>query len=132
PYYVFSVLLFALGTYLSLDTALGATTAIGAPSDPPEALRSISLFVVLTIWPLACVLIYAGLMTYIVVAVLHEYRPMLYYALSGFFFVLSQLAWFLLGRVLCTVGILALFFEWLRVLYLTSDFFLTSRDLTNV
>ncbi|KAG6843658.1 hypothetical protein H0H93_000410, partial [Arthromyces matolae] len=102
PYYVFSVLLFALGTYLSLDTALGATTAIGAPSDPPEALRSISLFVVLTIWPLACVLIYAGLMTYIVVAVLHEYRPMLYYALSGFFFVLSQLAWFLLGRVLCT------------------------------
>ncbi|KAG6916795.1 hypothetical protein DXG01_005318 [Tephrocybe rancida] len=104
PYYVFSVLIFALATYLSLDTALGVTTAIGAPSDPPNALRSISLFVVLTIWPVVCVVLYLALMTYIVLSVLHEKRPMIYYALSALLFVLSQLAWFLLGRVLCTAS----------------------------
>ncbi|KAG6806077.1 hypothetical protein H0H92_012796, partial [Tricholoma furcatifolium] len=102
PYYVFSVLVFALGTYLSLDTALGITTAIGAPADPPSDLKSIPLFVILNIWPLFCVVLYCGLMTYIVLVVLHENRPMVFYALSGVLFVLSQLAWFLLGRVLCT------------------------------
>ncbi|GLB39475.1 putative chitin synthase III catalytic subunit [Lyophyllum shimeji] len=104
PYSVFSLLIFGLGTYLSLDTALGVTTTIGAPSDPPEALRSISLFVVLSIWPLVCVVLYFALMAYIVLQVLHEQRPMVFYTLSALLFVLSQLAWFLLGRVLCTAS----------------------------
>ncbi|KAG5352780.1 hypothetical protein C0989_000442 [Termitomyces sp. Mn162] len=43
-------------------------------------------------------------MAYIVLRVLREYRPMAYYALAAFLFVLSQLAWFLLGRVLCTAS----------------------------
>ncbi|KAG6864434.1 hypothetical protein C0991_009560, partial [Blastosporella zonata] len=104
PYYIFSGLIFGLGTYLSLDVALGATTVIGGPSNPPTSLRSISLFVVLSIWPLACVVIYFALMTYIILNVLHETRPLTYYALSGLLFVLSQLAWFLLGKVLCTAS----------------------------
>ncbi|GLB43924.1 putative chitin synthase III catalytic subunit [Lyophyllum shimeji] len=104
PYSVFSLLIFGLGTYLSLDTALGVTTTIGAPSNPPEALRSISLFVVLSIWPLVCVVLYFALMAYIVLQVLHEQRPMVFYTLSALLFVLSQLAWFLLGRVLCTAS----------------------------
>lgn len=37
------LLIFELGVYLSLDVALGITDVIGAPADPPEALRSISL-----------------------------------------------------------------------------------------
>ncbi|KAG6896811.1 hypothetical protein C0992_005911 [Termitomyces sp. T32_za158] len=129
PYYIFSVLLFALGVYLALDTALGATDAIGGASDPPQALRSISLFVVLNIWPLLCAVVYLALMTYIVVKVLREFRPMILYALAALLFVLAQLAWFLLGRVLCTAShhrvdgsflatvletaaIVALFFAW--------------------
>lgn len=106
PYSIFSLLIFGLGTYLSLDIALGVTSVIGAPADPPLALRSIALFVVLTIWPLVCVVLYLGLMSYIVLKVLSEYRPMAFYALSALLFVLSQLAWFLLGRVLCTVSLL--------------------------
>ncbi|RDB18884.1 Chitin synthase export chaperone [Hypsizygus marmoreus] len=104
PYYTFALLIFGLALYLSLDVALGVTDAIGAPSDPPEALQSISLFVVLSIWPLVCVIIYFGLMAHIVLRILHETRPMYFYILAAFLFVLSQLAWFLLGRVLCTAS----------------------------
>ncbi|RDB18889.1 Chitin synthase export chaperone [Hypsizygus marmoreus] len=104
PYYTFTLLIFGLALYLSLDVALGVTDAIGAPSDPPEAPQSISLFVVLSIWPLVCVIIYFGLMAHIVLRILHETRPMHFYILAAFLFVLSQLAWFLLGRVLCTAS----------------------------
>ncbi|KAG6877154.1 hypothetical protein C0993_009912 [Termitomyces sp. T159_Od127] len=129
PYTIFSVLLFALGTYLALDTALGATNTIGGASSPPQSLRSISLFVVLSIWPLLCALLYLVLMAYIVIKVLREYRPMIFYGLAAVLFVLGQLAWFLLGRVLCnasnhridgsflatvleTAAIVVLFFAW--------------------
>lgn len=40
-----------VGIYISLDLALGLTTVIGGVSDPPEALRSIPLFVITSIWP---------------------------------------------------------------------------------
>jgi len=40
-------------------------------------------------------------MTYIVLRVLNETRPMYWYALAALLFVLSQLAWFLLGKVVC-------------------------------
>ncbi|KAF9456381.1 chitin synthase III catalytic subunit [Collybia nuda] len=101
PYYTFSLLIFGLAVYLSLDVALGVTNVIGAPADPPEALRSISLFVVLNIWPPVATILYFGLMSWIVLKVLKETRPMYYYILSAFLFVLAQLAWFLLGKVVC-------------------------------
>lgn len=44
-------------------------------------------------------------MTYIVLGILRERRPMLYYLGSAICFVLSQLAWFLLGKVICRVRI---------------------------
>lgn len=43
-------------------------------------------------------------MAYIVLAVLNEIRPMWFYILSAALFVLSQLAWFLLGKVICEVS----------------------------
>ncbi|KAG5651577.1 hypothetical protein H0H81_008160 [Sphagnurus paluster] len=107
PYYIFTVLIFALGTYISLDIALGVTDAIGAPAIPVQSLRNIPLFVVLSIWPLIAVVAYVGIMAHIVLNVLNERRPMLFYALAGMLFLLSQLAWFLLGRVLCTVRVFA-------------------------
>jgi hypothetical protein len=56
----------------------------------------------LTSWHSAVVL-YFGIMTYIVLAVLNEVRPMWYYVLSAVFFVLGQLAYFLLGKIICKV-----------------------------
>jgi hypothetical protein len=51
PFYVLSLIIFGLTTYLSLDVALGITETIGGPSNPPDSLRSISLFVLLNVWP---------------------------------------------------------------------------------
>jgi hypothetical protein len=48
-------------------------------------------------------LVYFILMSYIVLRVLNETRPMYWYALAALLFVLSQLAWFLLGKVVCKV-----------------------------
>ncbi|KAF9528102.1 chitin synthase III catalytic subunit [Crepidotus variabilis] len=102
PFYIFTAISLGVGIYISLDIALGVTTVIGGVSNPPEALRSIALFVITSIWPAACAVLYFGIMTYIVLRVLNETRPMWYYILSACLFVLSQLAWFLLGRVICT------------------------------
>ena len=44
-------------------------------------------------------------MSYIVLQVLNETRPLWYYVLAATLFVLSQLAWFLLSRVICKVNI---------------------------
>lgn len=103
PYYIFTIIFFAVTTYISLDVALGITTAIGGLSSPPESLHSIPLFVLTSIWPGACAVIYLILMTYIVLRVLNETRPMVYYILSAALFILSQLAWFLLSKVICKV-----------------------------
>ncbi|KAG5717224.1 hypothetical protein E4T56_gene17204 [Termitomyces sp. T112] len=43
PYHIFSFLIFALGTYLALDTALGATTAIGSPPQHTPLRRPLHL-----------------------------------------------------------------------------------------
>lgn len=43
-------------------------------------------------------------MAYVVLGILRETRPMVFYALSAICFVLSQLAWFLLGKVVCEVS----------------------------
>lgn len=45
-------------------------------------------------------------MSYIVLHILNETRPMWYYLLSAALFVLAQLAWFLLSRVICRVRVL--------------------------
>lgn len=46
-------------------------------------------------------IIYLGVMLYIILSMLKEVRPALYYILAGIVFVFSQLAWFLLGKVIC-------------------------------
>lgn len=100
PFSILTIIVFAVTTYISLDVGLSITKAIGT-SSPPEALSSIPLFVLTSIWPAACALIYFVIMTYIVLSVLNELRPMLFYILSAVLFVLAQLAWFLLGKVIC-------------------------------
>jgi len=87
--------------YISLDIGLGITTLIGGVSNPPEALKSISLFILTSIWPAATAFLYLVIMSYIVIHILDETKPMWYYILATALFILSQLAWFLLSRVIC-------------------------------
>jgi len=100
PFGVISLFFFIATTYISLDTALSFTTAFG-PSNPQEALSGIALFVLTSIWPGAAALIYFGLMLYIVIGVLDEVRPVWYYVISAVLFIISQLDYFLLSKVIC-------------------------------
>jgi hypothetical protein len=100
PFYFFTLAFFAATTYISLDVGLTITSAFG-PSQPPAALHSIPLFIFTSIWPAVCVVLYFALMAYIVLVILNEVRPMWFYILSAALFVLSQLDYFLLNRVIC-------------------------------
>ena len=68
-----------------------------------------------------CALLYLGIMVYIVLRILNETKPMWYYILAACLFILSQLAWLLLGRVICKVE-----------KSLPHSFFLQSEDLTSL
>ena len=120
PFYIVSAVAFGVTVYISLDIGLGITTLIGGVSNPPDALRSIPLFILTSIWPplwvfvfilrgvikqnsIRTALLYFIIMSYIVLKILNERRPMWYYILAAALFVLSQLAWFLLSRVICKV-----------------------------
>jgi hypothetical protein len=48
-------------------------------------------------------LTYFGLMLYIVLGILNEIRPVWYYVIAAIFFVLSQLDYFLLSKIICRV-----------------------------
>jgi len=100
PFSFFIVAFFAATTYIALDVGLGISTVFG-PSNPLENLNSIPLFVLTSIWPGAAAIVYLALMIYIVLGVLNEVRPMWYYILAAVLFVLSQLDYFLLSKVIC-------------------------------
>jgi len=100
PLSFFAAAFFAATTYISLDVGLTITQTFG-PSNPAESLNSISLFVLTSVWPAAAAALFFLLMTYIVLAILHEVRPMWFYLISAILFVLSQLDYFLLNKVIC-------------------------------
>jgi len=101
PLSIIALLLFGGTLYIALDVALGFTQAVGGLSNPPERIKSIPLFVLTSIWPPVSVIIYLVIMSYIVLRILNELRPIWFYLLSAALFVLSQLAWFLLSKVIC-------------------------------
>ncbi|KAF8636298.1 hypothetical protein AX17_003652 [Amanita inopinata Kibby_2008] len=101
PFYIFTLAFFGGTLYISLDVALGVTQAVGGPSHPVESIRSIPLFVLTSIWPAAAAILYLVTMTYVVLHVLQEARPVFIYIFSAILFVLSQLDWFLLSGVIC-------------------------------
>ncbi|KAF6750682.1 hypothetical protein DFP72DRAFT_508168 [Ephemerocybe angulata] len=101
PFGIFKILFLGVTIYVSLDIGLGVTQLIGGVESPPEALRNISLFVLTSA---AAAFLYLVIMSYIVLCILNERRPMVYYFLAALLFVLSPLAFFLLGRVLCTAS----------------------------
>jgi len=100
PFFIFSTLVFGGTLYICLDVSLGFTKALG-PSSNPRELLSASLFVMTSLWPAISAFAYLAIMIYIVLGMLKELRPVLYYVLAGVVFILSQLAWFILGKVIC-------------------------------
>ncbi|KAF9788611.1 chitin synthase III catalytic subunit [Thelephora terrestris] len=100
PLCFFTLAFFGVTTYISLDVALSITSTFG-PSNPPSALHSTPLFVLTSIWPGAAAVLYLLIMTWIVLVVLREIRPMWFYILAATLFVLSQLDYFLLNKVIC-------------------------------
>lgn len=100
PFSFFIGAFFVVTTYIALDVGFSFTSVFG-PSNPLQDLNSVSLFVLTTIWPGAAALIYFGLMMYIVLGVLNEVKPTGFYILAAVLFVLSQLDYFLLNRVIC-------------------------------
>ncbi|KAJ4001934.1 chitin synthase III catalytic subunit [Lentinula boryana] len=100
PFYILSFLIFGGTLYIALDVALGITQTLG-PSSNPKELLSIPLFIMTSFWPLLAAILYLSIMLYIILAMLKESRPTLYYILAGVAFVFSQLAWFLLGKLIC-------------------------------
>jgi hypothetical protein len=119
PYFFLAIAIFAGTLYIALDTAFGYTSVF--QSDDPAALNNIGLFVLTSIWPGAYVvpehstrdfywhsmdraaIIYFLLMVYIVLGVLREVKPIWFFVLSFALFVLSQLDFFLLNKVICKV-----------------------------
>jgi hypothetical protein len=99
PFSIVTIAIFIATTYISLDTGFGFSSTF--KSNPPADLKNTALFVLTSVWPLFCAAAYFAIMTYVVVVMLREGRPILYYALAGIFFVLSQLAYFLLSKVIC-------------------------------
>jgi len=100
PFTFLTLAFFAATTYISLDVALRITSTFG-PSQPPAALHSTPLFVLTNVWPGAAALLYILLMAWVVVGILREVRPLWFYILAAVLFVLSQLDYFLLSKVIC-------------------------------
>ncbi|KAM5541900.1 hypothetical protein V8D89_004629 [Ganoderma adspersum] len=100
PFGFFVLAFFAATTYISLDVGFSFTSVFG-PSNPLVDLNSVSLFVLTSIWPAVAAIVYLLLMTYVVLGMLNEVRPMWYYVLAAILFVLSQLDFFLLSKVIC-------------------------------
>ncbi|KLO12384.1 hypothetical protein SCHPADRAFT_875550 [Schizopora paradoxa] len=130
PFNIFNVLFFVATTYISLDVALHISNAFG-PSNPPQSLNSVPLFVLTSVWPAAAAFIYFVLMAYIVLGILRERRPMLFFGFAAVLFILSQLDYFLLSKVICksndkvdgsfiatileTASVVVIYFGWISI-----------------
>jgi len=100
PFVILMLIFFIATTYISLDTGFQWTKKFG-PSNPPLDLVSIPIFVFTSIWPALAALLYFGIMIYVVIMILQETKPLWFFILAGVLFVLSQLDFFLLSKVIC-------------------------------
>lgn len=131
PLYGLYVILFGATTYIALDTGFTFTHAFG-PSSTPSDLKNVTLFILTNIWPPFCAFTYLVIMAHVVVRMLNEGRPLIWYLASALLFVLSQLDYFLLSKVICkgtkaaidgsfvatileTLSVVALFYGWVGI-----------------
>jgi len=99
PYYGLAGILFLATTYIAADTAFGFTNIF--KSTPARDLKSIGLFILLVMWPVVAVLLYFVTMSVIVLRVLEERKPLLYYSGALATFIASQLLYFFLSVPIC-------------------------------
>ncbi|KAG9028422.1 hypothetical protein FRB95_006500 [Tulasnella sp. JGI-2019a] len=100
PFWAGVVAFFIATLYISLDTALGWTSAF-TPGNPPVALKNIPLFVLTTIWPGAAILIYFIIMMVVILQILREKRPLLFFIGSFIVFVVSQVIYYEVSKYIC-------------------------------
>ncbi|THU76893.1 hypothetical protein K435DRAFT_124580, partial [Dendrothele bispora CBS 962.96] len=89
PLTILTLAFFAATTYVSLDTGLGFTSALGPDSSDPLRLRNVALFVLTSVWPAASALFFLLIISYIVLFVLSEPKAVWFYVLASALFVLS-------------------------------------------
>jgi len=99
PYYGLAGIFFLATTYIAADTAFGFTSIF--KSTPARDLKSIGLFILLIMWPVIAVVLYFVTMSVIVLRVLGEKKPLLYYTGAMAIFIASQLLYFLLSVPIC-------------------------------
>jgi len=102
PFHGFSIIFFVATTYIALDTALGFTSVF--KSVPPNELKNIGLFILVWLWPAVAVLVYFGVMCYIVLMILKERKACLLYTASFLTFAGSQVVYMIPSKMLCQVS----------------------------
>jgi len=100
PFWVGTGAFFIATLYISLDIAFGWTHAF-APGNPPQALKNVPLFVLTTVWPGAAILIYTGIMVFVVLRILRERRPILYFLVAFALFAIAQVMYFEVSKYIC-------------------------------
>ncbi|EIW69847.1 hypothetical protein M231_00980 [Tremella mesenterica] len=101
PLMIIAILFFAPTLYISLDTALSWTSAFQLSSSHFDELKSIGLFILTLIWPAVAAVGYLIIMLVIVLKVLNEVKPALFYILAFMFFAGGQVIFFLASQPLC-------------------------------
>ncbi|KAG8956120.1 hypothetical protein FRC03_010918 [Tulasnella sp. 419] len=99
PFYAFNIAFVGATTYISLDTAFSFTGAFR--SNPPGDLNNIALFVLTSIWPLVAALVYLVIIMYVVLGILREKRPLVFFLCSALAFVVAQVVYFVPSRYIC-------------------------------
>lgn len=82
---------FFVTMFIALAVAFGFTSAFGGLSNPPDVLRNIPLFVLTSIWPGASTLLSLTLLSYVVLCVLCERRPLWIYLGAVIAFIIAQI-----------------------------------------
>jgi len=99
PFHGFSLIFFVVTTYIALDTAMGFTSVF--KSVPPNQLKNVGLFILVWLWPLVAAIVYFGVMSYIVLRILQEWKACLLYVASFLVFVGSQVIYMVPSKSLC-------------------------------
>jgi len=99
PFHGFSLMFFLTATYIALDTGMGFTSLF--KSVPPNELKSIGLFILVWLWPAVAAIVYLGVMTYIVLTILQEWKPCLLYVGSFLLFAGSQVIYMVPSKTIC-------------------------------
>jgi hypothetical protein len=93
-----AIILCVASTYISLDTAFSVSSYF---ETSPSKLHNAWIFSLTVVWPLFAVVAYFSLSIFVVVRILKERKPLLYFAATALLFALSQGAYYALSETIC-------------------------------